>query len=147
MGLPASTTQPGDPCPPLPSGAWIELQLFGYNENQSPPGTLIEGKRTDAYGFYNFFVVRPRVYDTFRLVILPPTGRVVAAILSRDGTILDPTTVVWFRPAPEIHLTNFYLEQPTATPTPTNTPTLTPTYTSTPTPRPHVLFLPLLCRR
>lgn len=132
--MPEAGVQPGSDCPPLTPLAGVELQLHGYNEGQTAPGTLIGTRFTSADGFYNFFVVQPFVFDTFRLQIAPPPGLAGVQTLAEDGVIIDLQTLEWFQAAPEVHLTNFYLDVPTPTPTPTPSPTPTPTPTVTPAP-------------
>lgn len=112
----------------------VSLSLYGRNQGQAEPGALIETKASDASGFYNFFVVQPRVYDYFYLELTSPDGLAIAGTRSQDGEVLAPGKVLWFQAAPIVHLTDFFLDLPTPTPTASPTPTETPPPTSTNTP-------------
>ncbi len=112
----------------------VSLRLYGRNQGQAEPGALIETKISDASGFYNFFVVQPRVYDYFYLELTSVDGLAIAGTHSQDGEVLAPGKVLWFQAAPIVHLTDFFLDTPTPTPTATATPTETPTLTPTATP-------------
>ncbi|NOX62369.1 MAG: matrixin family metalloprotease [Chloroflexi bacterium] len=105
----------------------VTLRLFGYNQGQTPPGTLIASRTTAADGFWNFFIIHPWVYDTFRLVIESPRGYVVTALVSEQSVAVDETTLEWNQVAAALYLTDIYLEPSTSTPTLTPTPTATPT--------------------
>ncbi|NOX63193.1 MAG: hypothetical protein GXP42_14805, partial [Chloroflexi bacterium] len=111
----------------------VELQLYGYNEGEQEPGTLVQTRISDGVGFYNFFIVQPYVYDYFVLTAVPPEGMTVIDIVSEDGEV-QGQQVRWYQANPSVHLTDFYFSS--ATPTPTPTPTITPTPTDGPSPTP-----------
>ncbi len=118
----------------------VTVKLYARTTSEAAPGRLIETKVSDGSGFFNFYVTSDRIADFMRLVIEPPSGLVASATLSEDGQIIDPTTIEWFRPAPEVHQNAFYFNPPSPTPSPTASPsatlraTATPSPTDTPTP-------------
>ncbi len=118
----------------------VTLRLYGYTDNQTPPGTLLDTRITDAAGFFNFFVPEVNYRDNFLLVAEPPAGLSVSGTWTEDGQILGPGQVYWRQAAPEVHENRFHFQAATPTPTPsptaTNTPTPTATPTLTPTPLP-----------
>lgn len=115
----------------------VTLNLYGRNEGQSEPGGLVQTRVSDGSGFYNFFVVRPQVYDYFLLEVVTPAGLAVAGTRTEDGQMLEPGRILWVRAAPEVHESDFFFDlPPTATPSDTPTPTATPTATPSDTPSP-----------
>ena len=127
--------RPLDGRTPIPG---VVLLLYGRNEGESPPGKWVKGISSDGSGFFNFYITPADLFDTFRLVALPPPGMVGTGVWSEDGAILDNLTVEWVNPKPEVHMNEFYFDVPTAsaTPTPTGTATVTPTPSPTITPSP-----------
>ncbi len=111
----------------------VTLRLYGWNQNETPPGSLIDIRTSDAAGFYNFFVTKDNFHDTFRLVAEAPPGLMPMATWSETGQIVEPGALQWVQAPPQVHLSDFYFDAVTPTPTPTSTPTATPTPTNTPT--------------
>ena len=125
----------GDTSKPL---ANVTLNLYGWNQDQTPPGTLLDTRTSDAGGFFNFLVSKKYYRDNFLLQPAPPSGLMVSGVWSEDGQVQTSGDVYWQKAAAEVHLNRFHFAQatptPTATPTVTPTPTPTATATSTPTP-------------
>jgi len=90
---------------PLPG---VTLKLYGRNAGEAWPADPIKEVVSDGSGFFNFFIIKPYVYDYFRLVSEPPAGLNPAGIWSEDGVIIDANTVEWRSPKPETHMNEFY---------------------------------------
>ena len=110
----------------------VTLSLYGRTNDEAPPGVLIQKKKSQADGFYNFYILQPWMHPIMRLEVEPPAGLVVSTIDHQDGVIVDDNAVEWQNPSSSIHLTTFYLDSPLPTPTPI------------PTPTPAKLWLPLI---
>jgi CSLREA domain-containing protein len=90
----------------------VGLRLFGRNGGQPAPGVLLSQLSSDAGGFFNFFIIEPQIYDYYRLVVETPPGLIPAGILSQTGIVLDPNTVEWFEPAPQVHFNMIFFQPP-----------------------------------
>ncbi len=112
----------------------VTLKLYGHNDGQTPPGTLIETRQSDGAGFFNFFVPEANFRSNLLLVAEPPSGLALSGQWTEDGELLGPGQVLWRNAAPEVHENRFHFLAATPTPTPSPTPTETPTPTPTPVP-------------
>ena len=92
----------------------VRLRLYGRNSGQAAPGAVISQLTSDAGGFFNFFIIEPQIYDYYRLVVETPPGLTPAGILSQTGVVLDPNTVEWFEPAPQVHFNEIFFQPPPA---------------------------------
>ncbi len=120
----------GDTSKPLGN---VTLNLYGYNTGETPPGTLIDTRASDAGGFFNFFVTKKYYRDNLLLQPVAPGGLAVSGVWSEDGQVQPSGDILWQKAAPEVHLNRFNFAAATPTPTATPTATLTPTATATPT--------------
>ncbi len=159
----------GQPGGPVTGIANVTLRLYVRPVDAEPPGRLILTTRTDAGGFFNFYVREDFVPATemgglVRMVADIPPGLVPTGIWTEDGMVVGPATIEWRNPSANVHENILYFDVPTPTPTatptatptdtptptptetPTPTPTETPTDTPTPTPTPYPLYLPLIVR-
>ena len=131
----------GDKSNPL---ADVTLRLYGRNEGEPEPGGWMQTTTSDNFGFFNFYIIRPWVFDYFTLAADATDGLVVGRIWSEDGGVLESDRVQWRKAYPGVHLNEFYFDAPTRTPTasPSQTTTPSPTATPSPTSTPTATFTP-----
>jgi hypothetical protein len=123
---------PRDTSRPL---AGVTLTLYGYDAGNASP-VWQKTIQADASGYFNFYLIKPWIFDVFRLEATAPTGMIATGAWSDDGAVVGSDRVEWDHPSKSVHLSEFYFDIPSPTPTSTLTPT--------PSPTPCRLYLPVL---
>ncbi|NOZ72442.1 MAG: hypothetical protein GXP38_11120 [Chloroflexi bacterium] len=125
--------QLGDTSQPLPG---VSLHLYGRNSGDPAPGTLIKSISSDASGFFNFYILKPWMYEVMELTADAPADMVASGVWSADGTVVGANAVEWTQPAPAVHMNALFFTPTSQTSNrisprslPTDPPT-TPTYFS-----------------
>ncbi|NOX62537.1 MAG: DNRLRE domain-containing protein [Chloroflexi bacterium] len=104
----------GDHSQPLPG---VELTLYGRNEGDPEPGTVIGSETSVAGGFFNFHLIAPWLgYESYTLAAATPGGMVPVAVWSEGGMVASMTSIRWANPAREVYESAFYFESPTPPP-------------------------------
>ena len=126
----------GDTSKGLPN---VTLNLYGYNEGEQAPGTLIDTRISDGAGFDNFYITRDHVRDYFLLQAQDPQNMTLNGVTSEDGRAQPDGSILWHQALPQVHLNDFFFGLATPTPTPprpiphAHTTATYPTQTLTPT--------------
>ncbi|NOZ51339.1 MAG: hypothetical protein GXP37_15045, partial [Chloroflexi bacterium] len=134
LGLPRDKSQQ------LPG---VTLHLYGRNSGDPAPGTLIKSVTSDASGFFNFYILKPWLYEVMGLIADAPNGTVASGVWSADGDVVGSNAVKWIQPAPAVHRNEFYFKVADATilgAEPENSPHHLPT----PTPSTYFSWLPAI---
>ena len=90
----------------------VELQLWAYDSCDSGSGALVAVQKSDAGGFYNFYVPVPVNYQRFVLKVVNPVDLVSVDPDSQTGVVLDDNTIEWCQPAVRVHWTDFFFSPP-----------------------------------
>jgi len=117
----------GDTSQPLPD---VTLHLFGRNEGEDSPGTLISSKESQLSGYFNFYILEPWFYDIFTLMAQTPQGMMPIGIWSEaEAEVIDSQTIQWrtavLQENQNVHENLFFFETSTVSPTEVMTETIT----------------------
>ncbi|MCO6452953.1 MAG: 5'-nucleotidase C-terminal domain-containing protein [Caldilineales bacterium] len=99
--------------------AGVKVHVYGRNNGDPRPGTLIQTRMSDGSGFYNLYILPDAkyTYDFYQVMAETPAGLIGTGIVSEDGFVLDvdPATIEHFQPsspANVVHLNDIYYDYP-----------------------------------
>ncbi|MCP4212869.1 MAG: hypothetical protein GY764_15530, partial [Halieaceae bacterium] len=108
----------GNPGSPGSGIAGVPVHVYGRNDGEPRPGTLVQTRVSDGSGFYNLYILpEPKyTYNLYTVVAETPSGLIGTGVDSEAGYVLDidPAVIEHFQPssfANVIHFNDIYYDE------------------------------------